>query len=277
MRLMVLSDLHFGAEDRAALRAVEMQVAAEPPKLVLVAGDVTQSGRRREMEAAADWLRGLGPPIVATPGNHDTPMWNLFSRMIAPFQRFTGRFGAFAAEAFFDDEVAVRSILTARGMQLRKDWSLGEIDLADAAEAAMDLSTAPPAALRIVMGHHPLVAPAATARAIRTRRGAEAARLFSERKVDLVISGHLHDPFIEALPFADNRTYAVGGGTLSHRVREQPAMFKMLSVMAEEKLTIEAWAAATPGPRLHSSREIRLRPRLSGNPAAPRSADDKAG
>jgi predicted phosphodiesterase len=48
--------------------------------------------------------------------------------------------------------------------------------------------------------------------------------------VDLVLSGHVHAPFALPYPFADERTYAVGCGTLSVRERGVPASFNMIEV-----------------------------------------------
>jgi len=38
----------------------------------------------------------------------------------------------------------------------------------------------------------------------------------------VIVTGHLHTPFVEALPFGDRLTYATGCGTLSERLRGRP-------------------------------------------------------
>ena len=43
------------------------------PDLVIASGDLTNRGRRGEHERAAAFLRRLGPPVLAVPGNHDIP------------------------------------------------------------------------------------------------------------------------------------------------------------------------------------------------------------
>jgi predicted phosphodiesterase len=51
--------------------------------------------------------------------------------------------------------------------------------------------------------------------------------------VDLILTGHVHNPFAVPLPFGDHRTYAVGGGTLSRRLRGTPASFNLIEVEPE--------------------------------------------
>ena len=65
-RLVHLSDIHFGAEDREALEAVEKFCSHVKPDAVIIAGDITQRGRRSEFEAhRAEW------EAVARQGDHE--------------------------------------------------------------------------------------------------------------------------------------------------------------------------------------------------------------
>ncbi len=53
-------------------RCVEHVNALQPrPDVVLVTGDISNNGRREEMERAASILRRLQPPFYVIPGNHD--------------------------------------------------------------------------------------------------------------------------------------------------------------------------------------------------------------
>jgi predicted phosphodiesterase len=51
--------------------------------------------------------------------------------------------------------------------------------------------------------------------------------------VDLIMTGHVHNPFAVPLPFGDHLTYAVGAGTLSTRLRGVPASFNQITVEAD--------------------------------------------
>ena len=71
-RLLHLSDLHFGLEDRAALAWVAQEIARDPPAGVAITGDLTMRARHREFAAAARWidqaLAGITRNRSAKPG-----------------------------------------------------------------------------------------------------------------------------------------------------------------------------------------------------------------
>lgn len=58
------------------------------PDAIVIAGDITQAGKRSEFEAARIWFDSLGAPVISAPGNHDTPVYHLPARMVAPFDRY---------------------------------------------------------------------------------------------------------------------------------------------------------------------------------------------
>ena len=88
VRLIHLSDIHFGAEDTEALSAVEDFVAHVKPDGIIIAGDITQTGKRKQFEAGRAWFDKLGFPVISAPGNHDTPVFHIPARVVAPFDRY---------------------------------------------------------------------------------------------------------------------------------------------------------------------------------------------
>src|SRR5262249_45954839 len=88
VRLLHLSDLHFGAEDVEALGEVAKFAERVKPDAIVVSGDLTQTGAKREFEAARDWLKLIHGVAIVTPGNHDTPVYDVGARMFAPFDRY---------------------------------------------------------------------------------------------------------------------------------------------------------------------------------------------
>jgi 3',5'-cyclic AMP phosphodiesterase CpdA len=115
---MHITDVHFGDADPGRLEAALEAIDVLKPDCVALTGDLTQAARKREFLQAGEWLRKVKPPIVAAPGNHDTPVYNLPARILDPFGRYadlglgdfwTGREGL----------AAVASVNTARGLQLR--------------------------------------------------------------------------------------------------------------------------------------------------------------
>jgi 3',5'-cyclic AMP phosphodiesterase CpdA len=244
-RLLHLSDPHFGGENADAAEAAIAFADADKPDLVIVTGDLTLNGLPREFQAAAAWLGRLPTPRLVTPGNHDTPYWNLPLRALTPFARYSRYIGPPDCERFSSAEVSARTINTARGAQPRPDWSKGAINLERCRLAICDLADGAPGALKVVACHHPLIEALETPVTGGVHRGAEAAELLARGGVDLILTGHVHNPFSSPLKFVDERTYAIGAGTLSQRLRGTPAGFNSIETDAETiTVTAMGWSGS---------------------------------
>jgi 3',5'-cyclic AMP phosphodiesterase CpdA len=68
---------------------LEALIERTAPELVVASGDLTHHGRPDQHAAAADFLRSLGPPVLAIPGNHDIPYTfpGRFTRTFDEFER----------------------------------------------------------------------------------------------------------------------------------------------------------------------------------------------
>jgi 3',5'-cyclic AMP phosphodiesterase CpdA len=238
-RIVQLSDIHFGGEDKAATEMALQHTIDWAPDLTLVTGDITLNGLPREFEAAAAWLERLPKPWLCTPGNHDTPYWNLILRAATPFARYRKYIGQPMGEQVMAEGVVAQTITTARGAQPRPDWSKGAINLETCRETVASLAAAPQGALRLVACHHPLIEAVGAPVTGGVHRGDEAAAILAEGGVDAILTGHLHNPFAVPLAASDGRTYAIGAGTLSVRTRGTPAGFNRLCT-SDETLTVEA-------------------------------------
>jgi Icc-related predicted phosphoesterase len=64
-------DLHFAPATKVAALRAELLAAASAADLVLLAGDLTASGRPEEAEALADACADMDAPVVCVLGNHD--------------------------------------------------------------------------------------------------------------------------------------------------------------------------------------------------------------
>ncbi|MBL8560585.1 MAG: metallophosphoesterase [Hyphomonadaceae bacterium] len=227
--IALLADIHFGCEDKQAIDAFAAALPEIDPAVVVVAGDLTYRGRRHEFEAAERWLATLKRPVVLAPGNHDVPHYNVFHRLIAPFARYDSHMHDDGVQIFNDDAVSIVTVNTARGVQARLNWAHGVISRDQADNAARTLATAPAGAARLVCCHHPLVVPKGAPIKTRTKGGEDAAAALTAAGVDVVMTGHLHRPFAEPLPFGDRKTWSVGAGTMSERQRGDPPGFTTLT------------------------------------------------
>jgi 3',5'-cyclic AMP phosphodiesterase CpdA len=239
VRIAHLSDIHFGDEAADAVEAALDVVRSFAPTLTVVTGDLTASGAESEFHAASAWVARLPTPWLVTPGNHDTPYWNLAARAFAPFARYRRHIGRPEADAFDGDGVSARSLNSARGLQMRLNWSKGALALK--ALATLDWPQGP-GALRLFACHHPLVDPGGAPVTGGVRAGRKAIHLLGRCGVELALSGHLHNPFATRLDAATGSCYALGAGTLSVRTRGTPASFS--TIVADDEafeVTIQVW------------------------------------
>jgi 3',5'-cyclic AMP phosphodiesterase CpdA len=246
-RFLHLSDLHFGAEDREALRQVQDFAARIKPDAVIVSGDITQTGARDEFAAARTWFDQLGIRVIAAPGNHDTPVVNLAARMIRPFGRYQRYMSSFdlvdRLAEFQDGAIRISAINTARGWQSRLNWADGVVDMDDLDAALSLLAGGPRDAWRLLICHHPLVHPAHSRIPVDTLRGEVALKRCIAAGVDAVLTGHIHDAFACPVESTARPIVQMGSGTLSTRLRANRAGFCVLEFdgdrMVQEVVTID--------------------------------------
>lgn len=225
-RMFHFSDIHFGKENKAAVAAALEHAHAHERDLVVITGDVTQKGYRREFAAAAEWIKAMPSPVFVTTGNHDVSYWDPVARIFFPWKRFEHYVGHPAVDHLFETSgLSVRGVNTARGWQLRPNWSKGVIDLEQTRRAARALAEAPSENLKVLACHHPLIEMIGGPMTGEVKRGQEAARIFADCGVDLVMTGHVHVPFALPITVGDHCSYAVGTGTLSQRERGAPPGF----------------------------------------------------
>jgi 3',5'-cyclic AMP phosphodiesterase CpdA len=228
-KLFHVSDVHFGAEDPAAIAWFGQCVAAERPDAVIMTGDLTMRATTREFEAGGAWLRSLGVPVTLEVGNHDLPYyWDPIRRLLAPYSRYA------AVEKMIERPLDVAGITvvplktTARA-QWRWNWSKGRVSPGSLRRALAIIADAPKDHLIFVAGHHPLIEGGTTGTA-RTRNGDVALAALADAGAHAVLSGHVHDPF--DIPYDRNgwRVRMIGAGTLSKRTRATPPAFNDIRV-----------------------------------------------
>ena len=234
IRLAHLSDIHFGGENVGAVEAAVERLAGERLDAVIVSGDLTQFGEKAEFAAAAAWLARLPRPVLSVPGNHDAPYLAWIERFFAPFARYEATIGGVEAQTLLAPGLAIYGLNTARGVQPRANRSKGQISDVQAEAAVRWLGRAPGDSARIVVCHHPLLEMVGGPMTGRVWGGPRAADRFAQAGVDLVLTGHIHAPFLWPYPHADGRTYGVGAGTLSVRERGVPPGFNLIEIEANE-------------------------------------------
>jgi 3',5'-cyclic AMP phosphodiesterase CpdA len=186
-RLLHLSDLHIGTIEAPPVeRALEALVERLEPQLVIASGDLTHRGRRDQHERAATFLRSLGPPVLAIPGNHDIP-YSFPARFTRTFKEFE-RHWETTEPVFQADGLIVVGLNSVRPW-LHQRGGMGQAQLE---RAGRILSEAPEGALRVVTLHHHLIgAPWRTRKRPVSRRSHVLASLV-DYGAELIIAGHIH-------------------------------------------------------------------------------------
>ena len=226
MRTIVhLSDLHFGRTDPATLEPLRACLARLAPHLLVVSGDLTQRARPAQFRQARAYLDTLPGPQLVVPGNHDVPLYDLFSRFLSPFGRFRRLIGQDLQPVFVDDEIAVLGVNTARGLALRG----GRVSKAQIAGLRAALRALDRRLTRILVSHHPFDV---------TAKGCGA---------DVVLAGHLHAGYAGALGGVGVSAIVVQAGTAtSRRTRGSPNSFNVLRV-APGHIEIDEYSLAREG------------------------------
>jgi 3',5'-cyclic AMP phosphodiesterase CpdA len=269
IRILHLSDIHFGCENKPAVAAARDFILQTPFDLLAITGDVTTVGSLPEFRDAADWLKALPGPQLGTPGNHDTPYADLIARLFYPFARYDRYLGPAWRDGVALPGLVAQSVNTSRGVQIRINWSKGAIRESDTERVGRILATAAPGSLRVALCHHPLLEVTGGPMTGRVRGGRGCAGILAGYGVDLVLSGHVHTPFALALPCGDERTYAVGAATLSLRERGAPAGFNVIEVEDEcMRVTAQGWS----GSHFEPFRTWSLPRRQAAPPSAPATA-----
>lgn len=216
-RVLHISDTHFGTEVEVVTRALQALVGQAQPDLVLLGGDVTQRARKKQFAAARAFVQSLDSPVLAVPGNHDIPLFNIFARLMRPYGNYRQALGV-NLEPVFEDERILAIGVNSTHPRHRKN---GVVSPAQVQRVVQRLRAARPEQLCIVLLHHPVraVEESDTANLLKGREFAVPA--WVDAGADLVLGGHIHLPYVVPLAGRLGRqAWAVQAGTaVSHRVR----------------------------------------------------------
>jgi 3',5'-cyclic AMP phosphodiesterase CpdA len=258
VRIVHLSDLHFGRHDPSIAEALLADINRQAPDVVVVSGDFTQVGSRQEFKLARQFLDQLDCPTFAVPGNHDVPAIDIFTRLLNPY----GRYREFIADELEPTMVISSVILlglkTSRRMQLGWNWANGSISPTQRRSVAERLKNAPPDLIPIVVAHHPLMQPELPVGKPMhlVKRSDDALTAFAELGVRLVMSGHFHRSYrrehIQAVRGASQATadrsliVLQAGSAISTRLRDDRNGYNVVAIDGSEmQIAVREWAGAT--------------------------------
>lgn len=215
--LLQISDPHFGTEQLPVVEALVKFSLQERPHLVVLSGDITQRARSDQFRKARAFVDRLGIPVLAIPGNHDIPLFDLRARWLHPYAQHCKVFGNELEPLHSSRELLVVCVNTTRWYRHKN----GEVSLAQIDRVARLLESASPEQLRVVVVHQPVAVLHAQDIHDRLRGHASAQRRWAAAGCDIVMGGHIHLPYVMALPGFARPMWAVQAGTaVSSRVRD---------------------------------------------------------
>ena len=223
--LVHVSDLHFGRSDKSVVEGLFREMLAIRPDLVIISGDLTQRAHKSEFAEAHLFLERLkenGLRYFVIPGNHDiAPLYRPMERLLNPYKDYREHISQNTESFYSDDEIAIASINTVNRLTI-ESGSVAPEQL----EAVHEwFSRFPETIVKIVVTHHPLHRNPRKffRKPARHARGALMNLTFSG--VDAYLSGHLH-----RTAFSRPGALSVHAGTVSERLRGEPASFNVISI-----------------------------------------------
>lgn len=231
LRIAHLSDPHFGTIRPGVREGLLATLTELKPDLILLTGDITQRARGRQFREARDFTRALKPtPLIAVPGNHDIPLFNVFARLLHPYRGYRKLF----KDQLERDHVHGDVLVTGLNSTSRWRHVQGNFDLPRVERRLEEKNREPK--VHIVAFHHPVDCAKPQDEKNLLVCAPEALPMFAKHHVDLIIGGHVHDPHVALsnTRYPDiGRSIVVGvaGTCLSWRTRKDaPNSFNWIDV-----------------------------------------------
>lgn len=208
-RIVHISDTHFGTEEVRVCTALRNDLLRLAPDLVVLTGDITQRARHAQFRAARAFLDSLAPiPLLALPGNHDLPLFDLLTRFTQPYRYYKRYICPTLAPVWQGREVAVLGVNSTRVLR-HKHGALPAGMVREVARHLAGLSQP----FKVVALHHPLAVIEPSDWRNRARAAEQALSTWIDAGADLFLGGHIHLPYCILAGHESQRAVILQAGT----------------------------------------------------------------
>ena len=233
MKIIHLSDLHFGTEEEVIVDSLQRAIRQQVPDIVVVSGDFTQIASEAEFNKAQTFLNALPCPYLAVPGNHDVPVWDLLARFIKPYDKYMRYISGDLNPVFKQEDVLIAGINSARRALPHWNWANGATSVKQLRNVQQIFDGFE--GWRICTLHHPIHKVQDMPIDVTVFGRKRTLHCLQELKVDLVLTGHVHHASITTIGDHDHQTVYLSASTaLSSRLRKQENGFNVIELSGHE-------------------------------------------
>ncbi len=247
-----MSDIHFGSANPVVVGELRKKVNEISPDLMIVSGDLTQRAKRNQFRDARDFLDSFSMPKIVVPGNHDVPLYNVFDRFARPFKKYDEFLGDDHEPWYFDGELAVAGVNTARSLTV-KGGRINEGQVEKLRKRLVDIDDS---VLKIVVSHHPFDLPKEFGNDDIVGRARRFMPAIADCGADVFLAGHLHISAITSSACrykidSERAALVIQAGTAaSMRERGEENSFNVL-VRERPFLTVKRFQCTIPSEGFH--------------------------
>jgi 3',5'-cyclic AMP phosphodiesterase CpdA len=231
LRVAHLSDPHFGTIRMGVGEGLLNILREVQPALILLTGDITQRARVDQFKAAKYFIDQIGSAaVIAVPGNHDISLENIYERIFHPYKGYENIF-----KQKLDQNIVLKDLCitclnsTSRWRHIQGDFQHSYLEK----QFQENYSHCK---VRIVAFHHPMDCAKHIDDKNLLKGRNDAIALFDRHNVDMVVGGHIHDPYVNLssarYPHIQRKIIlSVAGTCLSSRTRSgAPNSFNLIDI-----------------------------------------------
>lgn len=237
MRLIHLSDLHFGTDETTLRDNLLATIIDQKPDMVIISGDFTQTASKKEFTRARAFMDSLQCPCFCVPGNHDIPGVNFIQRLLSPYKRYAKYISPDLQPVTRSQWAIIAGLNTARRALPHWNWANGAVSQ-EQLDHLQNIFQSPDRRWRICVFHHPIHKVKEMPLNVTVFGARKALRAMLDQRVDLVLTGHVHHASVTTRGDTRHQTVYVSASTaLSHRLRVQENGFNVIDI-EEERFTV---------------------------------------